>query len=63
MLDIAEEGADKKIRTYVAVSIVKLIRVLPLNIFKAEYIRVINNISVVLQSRDQEVRESARKAL
>jgi U3 small nucleolar RNA-associated protein 20 len=58
-----EQGSDKKIRVHVAISIIKLIRVLPLNIFKTEFIRVINKIAVTLQSRENEVRDSARKAL
>lgn len=66
MLDVAAENSqdkEKKVRIHVAIAIVKLIRVLPLNVFKSEFVRVINNISVILQSRDNEVRESARKAL
>lgn len=63
MHDHGEEGSEKKVRVHVAISIVKLIRVQPLDIFKNEFIRVVNNICVSLKARDSEIRDSARKAL
>lgn len=57
------ETNDQKIRIFLTVAIVKLIKKFPLDLFLIEFPKVLHNISNSLKSRSLETRDTARKAL
>ena len=59
-----KEGEGKKVRTFVAVSVAKIIRKLPMDLFRKQLHKLINLIVTQgLRSRELNAREKARKAL